>query len=72
MFLAIILPPARKSRAILAVISVAAVISILLHYFAKWMSGGFAMILAALVASVVGAIFFPVPDADEKIEEAQA
>ena len=72
MFLAIILPPARKSRAIFAVISVAAVISILLHYFAKWMSGGFAMILAALVASVVGAIFFPVPDADEKIEEAQA
>lgn len=71
MFLAIILPPARKSRAILAVISVAAVISVLLHYFVSWMSGGFAMILAALAASVFGAVFFPIPEnADAKEAEA--
>ena len=72
MFLAIILPPARKSRAILAVISIAALISVLLHYFAKWMSGGFAMILAALAASIVGAILFPVADKDDDAKEAQA
>ena len=71
MFLAIILPPARKSRAIFAVISVAAVISVLLHFFVKWMSGGFAMIIAALAASVFGAILFPIPDEDQAKEAKQ-
>ncbi len=71
MFLAIILPPARKSRAIFAVISVAAVISVLLHFFVKWMSGGFAMIIAALAASVFGAILFPIPDEDQAKEAEQ-
>lgn len=71
MFLAIILPPARKSRAIFAVISAAAVISVLLHFFVKWMSGGFAMIIAALAASVFGAILFPIPDEDQAKEAKQ-
>lgn len=71
MFLAIILPPARKSRAIFVVISVAAVISVLLHFFVKWMSGGFAMIIAALAASVFGAILFPIPDEDQAKEAEQ-
>ena len=71
MFLAIILPPARKSRAIFAVISVAAVISVLLHFFVKWMYGGFAMIIAALAASVFGAILFPIPDEDQAKEAEQ-
>lgn len=71
MFLAIILPPARKSRAIFAVISVAAVISVLLHFFVKWMSGGFAMIIAALAASVFGAILFPIPNEDQAKEAKQ-
>lgn len=71
MFLAIILPPARKSRAIFTVISVAAVISVLLHFFVKWMSGGFAMIIAALAASVFGAILFPIPDEDQAKEAEQ-
>lgn len=71
MFLAIILPPARKSRAIFTVISIAAAISVLLHFFVKWMSGGFAMIIAALVASVFGAILFPIPDEDQAKEAEQ-
>lgn len=71
MFLAIILPPARKSRAIFVVIIIAAVISVLLHFFVKWMSGGFAMIIAALAASVFGAILFPIPDEDQAREAKQ-
>lgn len=71
MFLAIILPPARKSRAIFVVIIIAAVISVLLHFFVKWMSGGFAMIIAALAASVFGAILFPIPDEDQAKEAEQ-
>ena len=70
MFLAIILPPARKSRPIFAVISVAAILSVLLHYFASWMSGGFAMILAALAAAVFGAVVFPVSDETQEVPEA--
>ena len=71
MFIAIIIPPARKSKAIFTVISLAAFISVLLHFFAKWMSGGFAMIIAALTASVFGAILFPVPDEDDAKEAEQ-
>lgn len=61
MFLAIIVPPAKKSRGILAVVSIAALISVLLRVFAKWMTGGFAMIISAVVAAVIGALLFPVP-----------
>ncbi len=61
MFLAIILPPAKKSRGIAVTAACGAVCSILLNLFAKWMSGGFAMILSAIIAAVIGAIFFPVP-----------
>lgn len=63
MFLAIIVPPARKSRGILAVVSAAALISVLLRIFAKWMTGGFAMIISAVIAAVVGALLFPVDTA---------
>lgn len=70
MFLAIILPPARKSKAILAVISMSALISVLLHVTLKSLSGGFIMIIAALSASILGAIFFPVPE-DQMTQEAE-
>ena len=53
---------------ILAVISIAAGISVLLHFLAKQLSGGFAMIIAAVLAAVFGAILFPVPDEDEAKE----
>ncbi len=70
MFLAIILPPARKSRAILAVISIAAAISVILRYGVPQLSEGFAMILAAVTASVFGAWLFPVADTEETEAEA--
>lgn len=59
MFLAIIVPPARKSRGISAVVLIAAAISVFLHYAVKALTAGFAMILASVAASVIGAIFFP-------------
>ncbi len=67
MFLAIIIPPARKSRSVLAVVCIAALCSILFRYLFTAVSGGFAVILCAVIAAAVGALLFPVPD-----EEAQS
>ena len=69
MFLAIILPPARKSRGILAVVLIAAAISVFLKYAVTSLSGGFAMILASVIAAVIGAAFFPADDAEPKEAE---
>ena len=71
MFLAIIVPPARKSKGILAVVVIAAVISILLKITMKWMSGGFALIIASLIAAVIGAACFPVDQDAQQTEEVQ-
>ena len=59
MFIAIIIPPAKKNHRVLLVILIAAVVSVLIHYLLPMISGGFAVIIAALTASVIGALFFP-------------
>ncbi len=69
MFLAIILPPARKSKGILAVVIFAAVCSVLLKVTMKWMSGGFALIIASLAAAVFGAAVFPVDPEKTEVQE---
>ncbi|MGN1126351.1 MAG: AzlC family ABC transporter permease [Ruminococcus sp.] len=67
MFLAIIIPPAKKDSAILKVI----VISVLLSCAFKWMpllnqvSSGFVIIICTVVASLIGAIFFPIKEEEE-------
>ncbi len=67
MFLAIIIPPSRKSRKILTVVVIAAAISILFKYLITEVSGGFAVIISAVAASAAGALLFPV--SDEEAEE---
>ena len=69
MFLAIILPPARKSKGILAVVIFAAACSVLLKVTVKWMSGGFALIIASLAAAVFGAAVFPVDPEKTEVQE---
>ncbi len=66
MFLAIIVPPSRKSRGILAVVLIAAGISVFLHYAVKTLTAGFAMIIASVVAAMIGAFFFPHQAAEEQ------
>ncbi len=68
MFLAIIIPPARKSRTILAVILTAAGLSCLFTYTPglKNVSSGFVIIICAIVAAALGAVLRPVePDSTE-------
>lgn len=66
MFIAIIVPPSRKEKSILLVVAIAAVISILFKYIFTGISGGFAVIISACVAAAVGAVLFPVKEADEE------
>lgn len=67
MFLAIIIPPSRKQKSVLIVVLAAAAVSILFRYVITAVSGGFAVIISAVIASAVGAFLFPVKD--EEAEE---
>lgn len=68
MFLAIIIPPARESKSVLFVIAAAAVISILFYYMLSFVSSGFAIIISAVAAALLGAWLFPIPDEEAKQE----
>ena len=67
MFIAIIVPPAKKSRPVLLVILISVVLSSVFEYapFFNKLSGGFAIIICAVAASLIGALFFPVKEATE-------
>lgn len=65
MFIAIIIPPSRKQHSVLAVVLSAAAVSVLFKYVLTAVSSGFAVIISAVVASVIGAVFFPVKDEEE-------
>lgn len=70
MFLAIIIPPARESRSVMAAVLIAAVISILFYYVFTAVSGGFAIIISAVAAALICAKLFPIPEEDEEVAEA--
>lgn len=65
MFLAIIIPPSKKQKSVLVVVIAAAAVSILFKYVFTMVSGGFAVIISAVAASLVGAALFPVKDEEE-------
>lgn len=64
MFLAIILPPARKEKPVRVVVLIAIAVSLLFSYLPllKQVSGGFAVIICTVVAAAAGAVLFPVKD----------
>ncbi len=62
MFLAIISPAAKKQHSVLCVILIAAGISVLFKYVLSFVSGGFAIIISAIIASALGAWLFPVKE----------
>ena len=63
MFIAIIIPPARRERGVLFAVFTAVALSCILYYVPlfDFLSGGFSLIISAVVASVLAAILFPVP-----------
>lgn len=62
MFLAIIIPPARKSIGVLTVILIAAALSTVFRYFLPFITSGFSVIICAVAAAVAGAVLFPVKE----------
>lgn len=67
MFLAIIIPPARESKSVLFVVLVAAGLSVLFYYVFTAVSSGFAIIISAVGAALLGAWLFPIPE--EEVEK---
>ena len=62
MFIAIVIPPAKKQHSVLFVAVLAAAISVIFHYALPMVSEGFAIIIAAVAASAVAAAVFPIKD----------
>jgi len=72
MFIAIILPPFRRSREVRAVILIAVAMSCMFAFLPlfSFISDGFRIILCAVVASALGAWLMPQPVKDEEEEAA--
>ena len=66
MFLAVIIPPARKHKSVLMVVLIAAALSIIFKYCLPAIPSGFTIIMCALAASAAGALLFPVKEDDEE------
>lgn len=62
MFVAIVIPPARKERGVLVAAIAAALCSLLFAYVFTAVSGGFAVIISAVVAAALCALLFPVKE----------
>ena len=64
MFIAIVIPPCRSSKAVATVVLSAIALSCLFYYtpYLKNLSSGWAVIICGISSAVIGAIFFPVKD----------
>lgn len=68
MFIAIIIPPARKQLSVLLVVIAAAAFSILFRYVLTAVSDGFAIIISAVAAASIGALLFPVKEEEAETQ----
>lgn len=64
MFLAIVIPPAKKSKPIIIVIAIAIFISCILHYvpYINQIPTGIRISISAVIASLIGAFAFPIQE----------
>ncbi len=65
MFIAIIVPAAKEKRSVLCAVTIAILASVIFEYLLPFISGGFAVIISAIVSAAVCAAVFPVSDDDE-------
>lgn len=68
MFIAVVVPKARENSHVLIVVAVTLLLSTALYYIPafKTISAGFAIIICAVAASLIGAILFPIHEASEQ------
>lgn len=65
MFIAIVVPPAKRDGHILFVVLLSIAFSLLIKYVFVFISSGFSVIISAVLASVITALFFPVKEESE-------
>ena len=70
MFLAIVLPPARSSRPVLAVVIIAALLHCAFYYvpYLCEIPSGISISICAIVSALIGAVLFPVRDEETEVE----
>ncbi len=70
MFIAIVIPPAKKHPRIFFVVILAVLLSCGFKYLPilQTVSGGFAIVLCAVIPSIIGALLFPVESVDSEYE----
>ena len=68
MFIAIIIPAAKKSRPVFMVVLIAALLSCLFTYVPglNQISSGFSIIICSIIASAIGAALFPIAGEEEE------
>ena len=66
MFIAVVVPKARENRHVLITVILAIIFSTVIRYVPVFsgISAGFAIIISAVIASVAGAVLFPVKEAE--------
>ena len=71
MFIAIIVPPSKKSRGVAAVVAAAALFSCLIYYIPVFgfISSGISVIICTVIAAALGALIFPREIKEEPINE---
>lgn len=71
MFIAIIVPPSKKSRGVAAVVAAAALLSCLIYYIPVFgfISSGISVIICTVIAAALGALIFPREIKEEPINE---
>jgi predicted branched-subunit amino acid permease len=71
MFIAIIVPPAKKSKSILIIVMISVIIMCLLKYIPLFhaISSGFRIIIATILGAGIGACLFPLEDTIEEVQD---
>jgi predicted branched-subunit amino acid permease len=74
MFIAIVVPAVKRSRPVLMVVAIAALLSCIFYYIPglNQISSGFTIIICGVVASAIGAVLFPVRDEEEETKQQEA
>jgi predicted branched-subunit amino acid permease len=69
MFIAIIIPPARRERGVLFAVCMAVGLSCIFYYVPvfSFLSGGFSLIISAVASAAVAALLFPVASPGEDV-----
>ena len=67
MFVAIVLPPAKREKGVLAAALISIAVSLALAFVPlfSFITSGFAIIVSALLAAVAAALLFPIEEEDE-------